>query len=179
MTPAELLAMRDEAKGYDLVDGHLRERKKTMHTNLIAGNICSAIHKAARNSGWIVTCGVGFQCFPHADRVRRADVAYQHVSRLTIQQVMAECHCVTVPNLVVEVVGPGELSNDLNEKRMDWLDAGTELIWIVFPRNQTIESYSVDGSVRLLDRTDVLTAEPVFPDFHVPVADLFKLPTDK
>ena len=178
VTPVDLLAMRDEAIGYDLVGGKLRERRKTMLTNLITGNICSAIHKATRDSGWTVTCGVGFQCFWDAGRIRRADVAYHHVTRLTMEQVRADGHCTVVPDLVVEVVGPTELFHDLTEKRMDWLEAGARLVWIFFPRTQTIEAYWADGSVREFRRTDILTAEPVLPEFRVPVADLFKLPTD-
>jgi Uma2 family endonuclease len=65
----------------------------------------------------------------------------------------------------------------VNEKRLEWLEAGAELVWVIHPIQQTVHAYRKDGSSVDLRRTSMLTAEPVLPDFRVPVADLFRLPT--
>jgi Uma2 family endonuclease len=81
-----------------------------------------------------------------------------------------------VPDLVVAVVSPNDLANEVNEKRIEWLEAGAQLVWVIHPVQQTIHAYRPDGTVRQFRRNDILDAEPVLPDFRVPVAELFKLP---
>jgi hypothetical protein len=42
---------------------------------------------------------------------------------------------------------------------------------------QEVYAHRPDGTATLFRRTDTLTAEPVLPEFRVPVAELFQLPT--
>ena len=84
--------------------------------------------------------------------------------------------CSVVPDLVVEVVSPTDGSNEVNEARIEWLEAGAQLVWVIHPVQQTVHAYRADGSVTEFRRTDTLTAEPVLPEFRIPVADLFRLP---
>jgi Uma2 family endonuclease len=177
ITPEDLIKMPDEGIGFELIDGQLRERNKSVLTSLTTGAILSELMRASKRLGWTVSSGVGFQCFPNDDqRVRRADVAFTHLNRWTTEQALSAGHCTVVPDLVVEVVAPNELADDLNQRLLDWLEAGAELVWVIHPVRQSIHAYRPNGDVRLFQRTDVLTAEPVLPDFRVPVAELFKLP---
>lgn len=91
---------------------------------------------------------------------------------------MTEGFCSIVPDIAVEVVSPNDLGQDIEEKRLDWLDAGVKLLWIVYPSNQTVHVWSADGRMQLFKRTDTLSGAPVLPEFSVPVADLFQLPTE-
>jgi Uma2 family endonuclease len=79
--------------------------------------------------------------------------------------------------LVVEVISPNDLAYEVNEKRTEWLEAGAQLVWVIDPVRQEIQAYHADGTVTHFGRADTLTAEPVLPDFKVPVAELFRLPT--
>ena len=72
---------------------------------------------------------------------------------------------------------PNDLAYEVNKKWIEWLEAGAQLVWVIDPVQQTIHAYRADGMVGLFRRTDTLTAEPVLPDFRVPVSDLFRLPT--
>jgi Uma2 family endonuclease len=176
-SPDDLLRMPDEGQGFELIGGELRERNKTIWCHRIAGTAGTEIANAAGDSGWIVGSGVGFECFADPTTVRRADAAFHRVDRLTLAQVRARGHCQVVPDLVAEVVDPRDKYCDLQQRRVDWLEAGAQLVWLLYPRQQEVHVYRADGTVTLFRRTNTLTAEPVLPDFRVPVADLFRLPT--
>jgi Uma2 family endonuclease len=121
--------------------------------------------------------GTSYRCFPdEPGKVRRADCSFHVLSRLTVERATSEGHCTIVPDLVVEVVSPNDLAYEVDEKRLEWLEAGARLVWIIHPVRQNIHAYYADRTVRLFGKTDLLTAEPVLPEFSIPVADLFRLP---
>ena len=177
ISPDDLLRMPDEGQGFELITGELRERNKTVWCSLVAGKVSAEIAKVAGDRGWTVGSGVGFQCFADRRTVRRADVAFHHLGRLTLAQVHDPGHCTAVPDLVGEVVGPSDKHYDLVARRMDWLEAGAQLVWEMCPPLREIHAHRADGTVTLFRRTDTLTAEPELLEFRVPVAELFRLPT--
>jgi len=179
MTPDDLLRMPDQGKGYELVDGELKEINVSYLSSFVAGRICTRMstHVDQCNSGWVSPEGTSFQCFPDdPNKVRRSDTAFHQLDRLTPEQARSEGHCTVVPDLVVEVVSPNDLAYEVNAKRIEWLDAGAKLVWVIHPEQQTIHAYHADGSVRLFKKGDTLTGEPVLPDFRVPLEELFRLP---
>src|SRR5262249_270424 len=100
------------------------------------------------------------------------------LTRVPAAHARAEGHCTVVPDLVVEVVSPNDLADEVNAKLIEWLDAGAQLVWIVYPLQQTVHAHWADGTVGRFRGADTLTGDPVLPDFRVPVADLFPLPRD-
>ena len=180
-TPEDLLLLPDEGQGFELIDGDLKELNVSFLSTFIAGRVFAKLnaHVEAANLGWVSPVGTSYRCFPDAPaQVRRADTAFHTLARMTQEQATSEGHCTVVPDLVVEVISPNDLAYDVNEKRIEWLEAGAKLVWVIDPIQQPIHAYRADGTVHLFARTDVLTAEPVLPEFKVPVADLFRLPTN-
>lgn len=178
-TPDDLLLLPDQGKGFELVDGELQDMNVSSLSSFTAGEVYGQLrdHVRPRNLGWVFPEGHSYCCFPDdPDKVRRADTAFHSLARLTHAQVAAEGHCTVVPDLVVEVVSPNDLAYEVSRKQAEWLEAGAKLVWIIHPVRQTIHAYRADGTVTLFNRTDTLTADPVLPDFRVPVADLFRLP---
>ena len=177
--PDDPFLLSDNGKGWELVDGELRELNVSFQSSFTAGRVCTKLtnHVEAKNLGWVSPEGTSYRCFPDDPKlVRRADTSFHALGRLTQEQAKREGHCTVVPDLVVEVVSPNDLADDVNEKRIEWLLAGAKLVWVIHPIQESIHAYRADGSVRLFERTDVLTAEPVLPAFSAPVADLFRLP---
>jgi Uma2 family endonuclease len=180
LTPDDLLRLPDRGKGFELVSGALKEVNVSFLSSYVAGRVflLLSLYVDANKLGWVSPEGTSFRCFPDdPDRVRRADTAFHALARLTPAQVAAEGHCTVVPDLVVEVISPNDLADDVNAKRIEWLAAGAKLVWVVHPLQQTVHAYRADGTVGLVGPADALTGEPVLPDFRVPVADLFRLPT--
>jgi Uma2 family endonuclease len=142
----------------------------------VIGSVMFALGRVTRQSGWVVGPGVGYDCFADGE-IRRADVSFHRLDRLTHEQATTEGHCTVVPDLVVEVVSPNDLAEDVNRKRREWLTAGARLVWVAYPDLQEVRAFTPDGTVRIFGPADALTADPVLPDFRTPVADLFRLPT--
>ena len=179
LTPDDLLQLPDQGKGFELVDGELKELDMSFLSSYVAGKAHYHLeaHVGPRGLGWVSPEGTSFRCFPdEAGKVRRADTAFHRLGRLTSEQALIEGHCTVVPDLVVEVVSPNDLAYEVNEKRIEWLAAGAQLVWVIDPLQQTIHTYRADGTVGLFARADTLTGDPVLPEFRVPVADLFRLP---
>ena len=180
VTPDDLLRMPDQGQGYELVNGELKESNVSYLSSFVAGQVYFQLqsHVGPRRLGWVSPEGTSFRCFPDDEnRVRRADTAFHHLDQLTPDQARSEGHCTVVPDLVVEVVSPNDLAYEVEEKREEWLTAGARLVWLIYPEEQTVHASRADGTVTLFRRTGTLTAEPVLPDFRVPVAELFRLPT--
>lgn len=77
------------------------------------------------------------------------------------------------PDLVVEVVGPYDLTHSSLAKVQECFAAGVRQVWLVFSNVEQVYVYTAPATVRILNRADTLTADDVLPGFAVPVADLF------
>jgi Uma2 family endonuclease len=85
-----------------------------------------------------------------------------------------------VPNLAVEVVSPTDGAEALLTKAHEYLRAGVELVWVVFPRLRQLYAYTaVDVAPRLFTAADVLDAGDVLPGFSTPMTPLFPIPQDE
>src|SRR6478672_7990640 len=131
LTPDDLLRLPDGGKGYELVDGELKELNVSFLSSFVAGQTYFALrtHVGTSRLGWVSPEGTSFRCFPDDEnRVRRADTAFHRLGRLTADQARAEGHCTVVPDLVVEVVSPRDLAYEVDEKRIEWQEAGAQLV---------------------------------------------------
>jgi Uma2 family endonuclease len=110
-----------------------------------------------------------------ADRNRRPDVAF--VSALTIAQAPpqpgSDNAWAVLPELMVEVVGPHDLVEDLMERLIEYFAAGTKLVWIVYPTQRLVYIYDSPCRVHILGEADDLDGGEVLPGFRLSVASLF------
>ncbi len=78
-----------------------------------------------------------------------------------------------VPDLIVEVISPGDSAAEVQEKIEEWLRAGARLVWAVYPDTRSVVAYQSLAAVRVYTEADILDGEPVLPGFTCPVARLF------
>lgn len=57
---------------------------------------------------------------------------------------------------------------------LDWLNAGTKLVWLVDPRKRTARVHRADGSEMSFDANGVLDGEDVLPGFMLPLSAIFR-----
>jgi len=87
------------------------------------------------------------------------------------------------PDLVVEVLSPGNTAKEMAIKLAEYEHAGIPLVWYVDPEAKTVTVYpkgKMRGS-KVLTEGDTLDGGKVLPGFALPVADLFasRAPTTK
>ncbi len=177
-TPEDLLKMPDGDR-YELVDGQLVEHNMSYWSCYVAGRLYARLNGfcEANQPGWVSGEGTTYQCFPDApQRVRRADVSFIRLERMSLEQANAEGHTLIAPDLAVEVVSPNELLYEVHAKVQEFMRAGTRLVWVVNPQTRIVEVHRAHGQGAILREDDELDGEQVLPGFHCKVAELFRPP---
>lgn len=77
------------------------------------------------------------------------------------------------PDLAVEVVSPGDLYTEVDEKVAMWLDGGTRMVIIVNPRRRLVTIYRLLHTISLLRADQVLDGADVVPGWSLPVHEIF------
>jgi Uma2 family endonuclease len=174
VTADELLHRRDDGFRYELVRGEL---KKMAPAGGPHGRIANRVnwrltnYVEANNLGVVFAAETGFRIATQPDTVRAPDVAF--VSRGRIEQIgIPEGYWPGAPDLVVEVISPGDTFSEVEEKVMEWLRAGCKMVIVVDPRKRTASVYR-GPNARLLTEDDTLSGEDVVPGWLVPVKELF------
>ncbi len=175
MTPEELLRLPD-GKHYELVDGTLVERKMSALSSLVAARVTRALdaHCEEQNLGWVFISDLGHRCFSWKPKqVRRADVSFIRLDRYSLAQASQEGYVTIPPDLAVEVISPGDLVSELNQKLEEYLRAGVKLVWVIDRQQRIIWVHHPDGTSRRLLETDEISGEDVIAGFRSPVSAVF------
>jgi Uma2 family endonuclease len=172
-TPEEILALEAEDGLFELVEGRLVEKVMSGLSNLVAGAFTTEFTLWTRQHGGYVMPEQGYQCFVHEPtRVRRPDVSLVLAGRINADA-LVKGHVMVRPDVVVEVVSPNDLAEELAAKLEDYRLAGIPLVLVAFPSTRSVEARRVGGAVEVLREGDLLTADATLLGFSVRIADLF------
>ncbi len=85
------------------------------------------------------------------------------------------------PDLVVEVVSPSQSQPEMRQRAHDWLNAGSRLVWLLWPASKRIDAYYAEEvgpppkiALQQYHVGDMLDGRDVVPGFSHPVAEIFK-----
>ncbi|HUO10281.1 MAG TPA: Uma2 family endonuclease [Phycisphaerae bacterium] len=102
------------------------------------------------------------------------DVSFSPKAELRAQRKTGKAFFQGAPDLVVEVLSPGDKASITKEKIAQYFENGARLAWIVQPKTRTVQIYRNGKSAdRVLTIKDKLNGEEVVPGFSLPVADIF------
>lgn len=76
--------------------------------------------------------------------------------------------------MTAEVVSPSDTASSVNGRLLEFLDAGTRLLWVVDPASRSVLVYRSRRDVRALGAGETLEREEILPGFTVPLDDLFE-----
>ena len=175
VTPEELLRLPKDRR-YELVDGELVEKPMSAISGAIGGRILARIDRFVeeRALGTVFNADTSYRCFPHApDRVRRPDISFIRRERLGTE-IWAEGYIPIAPDLVVEIVSPNDLVEVVEARVEDYLEAGTPLVWVVYPTTRTVRVQRVDRTGLSVKVGGELDGEQVLPGFRLPVREIFR-----
>jgi Uma2 family endonuclease len=166
MTADELLHVRIPDKRIELVKGLLvvREPAGAQHGRVameLARRLAN--HTEARGLGRVYAAETGFTLARDPDTVRAPDIAFIRAERLPDPEPAGFPDL--APDVVVEVLSPGDRPGVVLAKVADWLSAGTRLVWIVDPERRLARVYRQDGTERLVTVNEALDGEDVVPEF--------------
>ncbi len=81
--------------------------------------------------------------------------------------------CPVVPELVVEIISPGQTFGELAGKARDYLDAGVLRVWTVDSKAQSITVFYPDAPPQTY-KGETLVIDSLFEGLEFSVEDVFK-----
>lgn len=159
----------------ELVDGTLVEKAVGSEESFLGARLLTLlnIHVHDNNLG-MVTGEQGFYHLPDGP-VRGPDVAFTSWASLPDRRRYPRTVAFppTPPDLVVEVVSPGNTTREMARKRGEYFRSGVRLVWEIDPGDRTVRVYTAEDRFRELSPADALDGADVLPGLLIPIADLF------
>jgi Uma2 family endonuclease len=176
MTAAELMRLPDNHMRHELIDGELHEwplagGEHGFVSSRVAGRLGAFLERHPDDEGGLFATGTGFWLTRNPDTVRAPDIAY--VSEARMAQARIPGYPELAPDLVVEVVSPDDLADELQFKVDQWLRAGSAVVWVLYPATRSAIVYESYGRVTLLHSDQSLYGGSILPGFSCRVGDLF------
>ena len=120
--------------------------------------------------GKVVGTDSGFVLFDEPPTVRAPDVAFVREDRLDFDRTR---FAPLAPDLAVEVLSPSNTMSEIHDKVLDYLDAGSLLVWVVDPQSRTVTVYRSREEIRLIAADGEIDGADVLPGFRCQVTELF------
>jgi Uma2 family endonuclease len=117
-----------------------------------------------------------FDLRPTVDRSRRPDLSFVSARKWPLNRRGPGTETwPIVPDLVVEIISPTNSANSVLEKVREYLTAGVQLVWVVYPIDREVHVFDARNTsiVSRVQRGGVLKGEPVLPGFELPLESLF------
>jgi Uma2 family endonuclease len=175
ITAEEFLQMPDNDMKLELVKGEVIESMPPGGEHGVVAAEVFAQLRMWMKKGYGGCAGIesGVILARHPDTVRGPDVYYFSQERIP-ETGIPKAFWQIAPDLAVEVVSPYDTVKELGDKVRDYLDAGTPIVWVVYPERKEVVVYTQGGTVRVYQTGDVLEGfKEVLPGFRCPVAELF------
>ena len=173
-TDEALAALPRDGHKYEMLDGDLI--MSPVHAN--HGTVCVRLilvlgefvrqHKL----GEIYDSSTGFRL--SRKLLLSPDVAFVSRARLKKILIAPDKFLYGAPDLVVEVVSPGDRMSQLNRKLDRYFEHGTRLAWLVSWRQEQVHIYTPDSIEALTDPNDILTGRAVLPGFKCKLSRIFR-----
>jgi Uma2 family endonuclease len=173
ITADEFLDM-PESEGAELVDGEIVEVPMGSLSSWLGGQLFGLINAfaIAHRLGWVFPQETGIAVWeedPH--RVRKPDLTFVRRNRLPGGP--SEGWLTVVPDLVVEVVSPGDRVGDLERKLQEHREAGIPLIWVIYPATKSAHVMGAKKARAEFGADGVLDGGDILPGFTCELAALF------
>jgi Uma2 family endonuclease len=176
VTSDDLLRNPDDGFRYELLRGELKRMAPASHEHgRIAINISTPLDQHSRTNrlGRVYAAETGFKLASDPDTVRAPDVAFVSQKRLE-QAGSVKGYFPGAPDLVVEIISPGDIYTEVEEKVFDWLEAGARMVVVVNPRKRAVTVYRSFAEIVVLTEADTLDCSDVVEGWSIKVKDIFE-----
>ncbi len=176
-TAEQLFAMPNDGNRYELVRGVLTMMSPAgSERGKIAGRIFARLHMHVEklNLGETYAAETGFRIATSPDTVRAPDAAFVSHQRLATVE-FTRGYLPLAPDLVVEVLSPGDSSSDVEAKAEQWLTSGTRLVLVADPANQTLRVYKNASQIQVLRSGERFDSGDICGDWQLSVDDAFQI----
>ena len=170
LTEDEFMAMPDNGRKYELVDGEPKEVPTGGMHGDIAVTLILMLGSIARQLGRLFDSGTGFRMA--GGNVRSPDVAFMQRDRLP-NGIAPLGFIDGAPDLAIEIISESEDRSDAARKIVEYFESGAQQVWTVQPLTQSVTVYHSLDRVRTWEAHEELTGGDLLPGFHCQVAEIF------
>lgn len=78
------------------------------------------------------------------------------------------------PDLAIEVVSPSNTAAGIQAKVLEYLDAGTRMVWVVDPGTESVTAYRSREEIRVLTAGEAVEGGDVLSSFRMELSELFE-----
>lgn len=168
--------MPDDGFRYELVRGELRKLPPASSDH---GYLALEVGAELRNHVKAIQLGrtfgaeTGFKLASDPDTIRAPDAAIVRQERVAEAE-HTKGYWPGPPDLAIELISPGDTYSEVEEKALEWLNAGTHMVVVMDPRKRTVTVYRSREEIRVLTEADTLDGADVVPGWRVSVKELFE-----
>ncbi len=175
-TLEQFMALPDNGKKYELVDGELVEMQGPSgdHARVVRKLIKFLERYLDPNPLGETFPGAAFVLDPATRKnARLPDVGFVSAERLVGLDLSSAIP--VPPDLAIEVISSSERVDKIQDKIEAYQRAGVRLIWSIYLPGRYVHIHRLgDPNIRLLNLIDELDGEDLIPGFRLPVRTLFE-----
>ncbi len=162
---------------YEVVDGHIVDPPPMgCYESDIANLLAELIHEHARNRQMgRAFVELLFRIDVARGLKRRPDLAFVSAKKWPAGKRVPKGEAWDmVPDLAVEVVSESNTAKEVVQKVVDYLSAGSRLVWVVYPDLKQVHVYTDLTSAQILTEPAELDGGDVVPGFRLSLTELFE-----
>ena len=111
------------------------------------------------------------KCWLMEAQMRIPDAAFFTGSQ--IQDSGNEAH--PIPPFVIEIISPSDTSKHIEQKVIEYFEAGVQVVWQIHPSLQMVRVFTSPRQIVTCFEQDAFNASPALSDLQLTVAELFTL----
>ncbi len=176
LTAEEYRLLPDNGQPTELVRGRpITMNMPAPRHGYICGNIVRLVGNSAQeqDGGRVMSNDSGVVTQRDPDTVRGADVSFYSYANLP-KGPLPEGYLDVVPEVVFEVLSPGDSWKEIVAKVGEYLQAGVKVVCVLDPIPQTVHIYYADRPSRILSADDELALPELLGSFRVVVRQFFE-----
>jgi Uma2 family endonuclease len=173
-TARDLANMPDDGRIYELRNGVLIEvAGSTLRQSRLAAWIIFLLTTfiEERRLGGAITGSDGTFVLSGFN-TRIPDAAY--ITALNLANQDNEAYIRGAPDLAIEVVSPSNTPLEMQTRAVEYLSAGSQIVWIVNPEQRTVDVYLPDGQHLVAQNDATLSGYDVLPGLALSLSRLFE-----
>ena len=168
----EFFKLPEEDRNFELIEGEAIAKiaPKLNHSRLTRA-LCVLLESWSENRGelgieWAIILQRNNQ-----DWVLVPDLLYISYDKIPKDK-LQEGACPLPPELVIEIISPGQSFGSISQKATDYLKAGISRVWLVDSQGKNITIFYPDKPLAIKSGKDSLQDE-IFPELELTVEQIF------
>ncbi|HEX8200960.1 MAG TPA: Uma2 family endonuclease [Isosphaeraceae bacterium] len=165
---------RREGRTCELIDGILVEKVMGLGESRVALELITDLNNFLRRHNLGIAAGPDGTLRLTTGLLRIPDISFVSWDRLPGRKRPSQPVPRIPLDLAVEIISKGNTKSEMERKLREYFEAGTRLVWFLYPKNRTARVYTSPRQFTRLAEDQSLDGGDVLPGFSVSLRELFE-----